>query len=318
MNKRIMITGALSYSGRYIAELAREQGWDVHALEGVRSAGKPNPHAIPITLFDWEQPVQQGRVEQALRGCDVLVNTYWRRPTEGEDATAIAQQHSLDLFAAAKEAGVGRVIHLSVAHADEDSDLPYFRRKGRVERALRELAIPCSVLRPAMLFGDSAEESILINNWAWCLRHSPVAGLMGDGHAEIQPIHVRDLADMVMSEAARVDGAGAPWNAYAAVGRECLSLRDVTERLIAAMRLRYRCVLPIPVMIASMSSQMLARLMGGVRLFEKEEIQSLMEGKLAYTHGLAPEEERWQGAPPVHSFSAWLREQGEQLGRKLI
>ncbi len=318
MNKRIMITGALSYSGRYIAERALEQGWDVHALEGARSAGKPNPHAIPITLFDWEQPAQQGRVEQALRGCDVLVNTYWRRPTEGEDATAIAQQHCLDLFAAAKEAGVGRIVHLSVAHADEGSELPYFQRKGYVESVLRELAIPCTVLRPAMLFGDSVEESILINNWAWCLRHSPIAGLMGDGYAEIQPIHVRDLADMVMNEAMREDGESAVWNAYAAVGRECLSLRDVTEQLLSAMRLRYRCVLPIPVVIASMTSQMLARIMGGVRLFEKEEIQSLIEGKLAYSHGLPPEEERWQGAPPVHSFLAWLREQGEQLGRTLI
>ncbi len=314
----MIITGALSYSGRYIAARAHEQGWQLHTLEGNRSANKPNPLSIPLTLFDWEDPQHLGRIEEAMQGCDVFVNTYWRRPTAGERACAIAEHHSYELFAAAQRSGVKRIVHLSVAHAQEGSSLPYFHHKGRVENALKLLGIPATVLRPALLFGDSPEESILMNNWAWCLRHSPIAGLIGDGAALIHPLHVRDLAEMVMQEASREEGTDSLWNTYAAVGEECLSLRQSTEMLISAMKLRHRRITPIPASVARHSASLFARIMGGVRLFEKEEIDALLQGKLAYSAGTLPVAEQWYGAAPKHRLSSWLMEYGEQLGRKLV
>ncbi len=316
MTKRMIITGALSYSGRYIAALAHERGWKLHSLEGARSFQRANEYDLPITLFDWEDPQKAGRVEEAMQACDVFVNTYWRRPTAGDDATKIAEQHCYELFSAAKKAGVKRIVHISVAHADAQSELPYFRHKGRVEAYLKELGIPCTVLRPAMLFGDSAEESILMNNWSWCLRHSPVAGLIGDGSALIHPLHVRDLAEMVVTEAAREDSEA--WSAYAAVGKECLSLRETTECLIEAMDLHHRLILPMPRWVAATSARFLARLAGGVQLFESEEIESLLAGYLAYPKGSLPQSERWIEAPPIHRFTEWLHQEGNALGRGLI
>ncbi len=318
MAKRMIITGALSYSGRYIAELALERGWELHSLEGIRSVHRDNCHHLPISLFDWEEPQQLGRMEEAMQGCDVFVNTYWRRPTGGEDATKIAELHCRELFAAAKRAGVKRIIHLSVAHADETCSLPYFRRKGRTESYLKELGVPAIVLRPAMLYGDTAEESILVNNWAWCLRHSPVAGLIGDGSALIHPIHVRDLAEMVLTEAECDVPDAAAWYAYAAVGKECISLREATEHLIDAMNLRHRIIMPMPRWVAATSARFLARIAGGVQLFEGEEIKALMEGRLAYPLGSLPDSEKWSDAPPIHRFTEWLREMGDSLGRELI
>ncbi len=312
----MIITGALAYSGRYIAALAQERGWELRSLDGARSLQRENILNIPISLFDWEDPQKVGRIEEAMQGCDVFVNTYWRRPVEGEDATKTAENHCRELFSAAKRAGVKRIVHISVAHADVKSELPYFRRKGRVEQLLRELDIPCSVLRPAMLFGDSARESVLVNNWAWCLRYSPIAGLIGDGTALIHPLHVRDLAEMVVTEAAR--DASEPWNVYAAVGKECLSLRETTELLIEAMELRHRLVLPMPRWVAATSARFLARLSGGAKLFESEELASLLAGNLAYPKGTLPDSEQWADAPPIHRFSEWIHQEGDSLGRSLI
>lgn len=50
-----------------------------------------------------------------------------------------------------------------------------------------------AVARPCGIFGDSASESILMNNAAWVLKRSPLFLLAGDGMQRFQPIHVSTL-----------------------------------------------------------------------------------------------------------------------------
>ena len=121
----------------------------------------------------------------------MLYNTYWVRFNYGSFSHAAAVENTLALFAAARQAGVGRVVHLSIANPSEDSPLEYFRCKARLERALRESGLSYAILRPTVLFGG---QDILINNIAWMLRRLPVLGVFGDGRYRLQPIYVDDLA----------------------------------------------------------------------------------------------------------------------------
>jgi len=110
--------------------------------------------------------------------------------------TAVAQ--SRVLFQAAAEAGVRRVVHVSITHPSADSPYPYFRGKAAVEQALVDLRLPHTVLRPAILFGGNG---VLINNIAWLLRHLPVFAVGGTGEYRIRPIHVDDLARLCVQAA---------------------------------------------------------------------------------------------------------------------
>ena len=56
------------------------------------------------------------------------------------------------LFNAAKEAGVERVVHVSISNPSEESDLEYFRDKAELEKALKETGLSYSILRPTVLF----------------------------------------------------------------------------------------------------------------------------------------------------------------------
>lgn len=184
MSKKVLITGALSYSGRYIAQALHEEGYQVSSLEGERSMQKPNPNNYPVIPFNWAQPE---RMAEACEGAQMLVNTYWIRPTEGADVGALAEERCRILIDMAKQLKLERVVHISVLHADAQSPLEYFRRKGLIEAELKLSQVPHTILRPAMIFGDSAMESVLVNNWAWCLRNTPVAGLLGDGGRRFTP-----------------------------------------------------------------------------------------------------------------------------------
>ena len=68
-----------------------------------------------------------------MRGAGVLYNTHWVRFVRGRTSFEQAVENSKTLFEAATQAGVGRIVHFSVANASPDSRLPYFRGKGQVE-----------------------------------------------------------------------------------------------------------------------------------------------------------------------------------------
>ena len=57
------------------------------------------------------------------------------------------------LFAAAMEAGVRRIVHVSITNPSKDSTLEYFRGKAEVENTLTASGMSYAILRPAVLFG---------------------------------------------------------------------------------------------------------------------------------------------------------------------
>jgi uncharacterized protein YbjT (DUF2867 family) len=153
-----------------------------------------------------------------LAGVDVLVNTYWVRfsykgaghaPFSHGDAV----ENTKKLFAAARQSGVRRVVHTSITQPDAASELPYFRGKAELEEALQRSGLAHSILRPAILFGDSAGESILLNNMAWSLRHLPAVATFGMGKYRMQPIHVQDLPNLLWMRLRQKPRAGlsTPW-----------------------------------------------------------------------------------------------------------
>ena len=296
--KTIAITGVLGYSGRYIAAEAKRRGWRVVGL--TNSAGRlPNEAGYELRPLPWSTQ------EEVLAGVDVLVNTYWVRFSYSRAGHAAfshdeAVQNTKQLFDAAKRVGVKRVVHTSITKPDAASELPYFRGKAELEAALAASGIPHSILRPAILFGDTPAESILINNMAWSLRHLPAVGTFGWGHYRMQPIHVQDYAELAMNEAE----AAEPHRVLDAVGVEVYTFRDMWKQLARSMKL-WRPVLPVPAGVGYLAARALGALVGDVVL-TRDEIAGLSQDRLAVTGaGLGN-----------RRLSEWLSRHAATLGRE--
>lgn len=296
--KTIAITGVLGYSGRYIAAEAKRRGWRVVGL--TNSAGRlPNEAGYELRPMPWSTQ------EDVLAGVDVLVNTYWVRFSySGVGHAAFshdeAVQNTKRLFDAAKRAGVKRVVHTSITHPDAASELPYFRGKAELEAALAASGIPHSILRPAILFGDTPAESILINNMAWSLRHLPAVATFGWGQYRMQPIHVQDYAELAMDEA---ESAG-QHRVVDAVGVEVYTFRDMWKQLARSMNL-WRPVLPVPAGVGYLAARVLGDLVGDVML-TRDEIAGLSQDRLAVT-GAGVGKRR---------LSDWVQRHASTLGRQ--
>jgi NADH dehydrogenase len=288
-----VVTGAFGYTGRYIATRLLEQGKTVRTL--TNSPDRPNEFGgrIRVEPFHFDEPE---KLTASLAGADVLYNTYWVRFNHWTFTHAGAVENTRTLFRAARRAGVGRIVHVSITNPSEESDLEYFRGKARLERELVESGLPHTILRPAVLFGG---EDILVNNIAWALRRLPVFGVFGDGAYRLQPIHVEDFADLAVRE-----GASARDTVIDAIGPETFSFRGLVETLAAILGVRRRIV-----SVSPRTGYLVARVLGWMTrdvLLTREEIEGLMRGLLA------------TGSPPAGTtkLTAWAAEHRHTLGRR--
>ena len=170
---RVAVTGAFGYSGRYIAHRLLDAGHTVVTLTNSLKRENPFGGQVQTFPFNFDHPE---RLKESLRGIDVLINTYWVRFDHRLFTHSQAVANTKILFQAAKNAGVRRIIHVSITNPDIHSDLPYFSGKAELESALTSSGVSYCILRPTVLFG---KEDVLINNIAWSLRHLPVFGIFG-------------------------------------------------------------------------------------------------------------------------------------------
>lgn len=185
-----VVTGAFSFTGRYIAARLLELGRDVRTLTRKPPAASPFGDRVAALRLDFGD--RKGLTE-SLRGTDTLYNTYWLRFPRSGLTFERAVAHSATLFRAAREAGVGRIVHVSVANAALDSPFPYFRGKAAVEAALAHSGLSYAVVRPTLVFGGG---EVLVNNIAWLLRRLPLFVVPGSGRYVLQPVAAEDVAEL--------------------------------------------------------------------------------------------------------------------------
>lgn len=286
------VTGAFGYSGRYIARRLLDEGHPVLTLTNTRPAHDPFDGRVRVRPLEFDRP---DALSASLRGVDVLYNTYWVRFERHGFSHERAVENSGKLFEAAREAGVRRIVHVSIANPSRESPLTYFRGKAQVEKMLTASGLSHAILRPTVLFG---REDILINNIAWMLRRFPVFGVFGSGRYRLQPIYVGDLAEVAVQQAASDDDV-----TLDAIGPETFAFRDLVRTLGEAIG-HPRPVVPIPPAVGYAVGWLMGTLLGDV-VITRDEIDGLMEERLYV-------ESEPVGRTPL---SRWAGENAAELGR---
>lgn len=264
---KFIVTGAFGYSGKYIAQRLIDQGHAVHTVTGSPDRENPFHGRVSASPFHFDQPE---KLVPALAGAQALINTYWVRFDHRDFTHSEAVKNTLALFRAAKDAGVKRVVHISITKPTLDSELPYFKGKAELERALIESGLSYAILRPTVLFG---EEDILVNNIAWALRRFPVFGIFGDGSYRLQPIYVDDLASLAVEQAHTSEDT-----ILDAIGPETFTYKELVAAIAGAIGKR-RPIVSVPPSLGYTAATVIGKLVGDVFL-TREEIAGLMKGLL--------------------------------------
>ncbi len=288
-----VVTGAFSYTGRYITKRLLSLGKQVITLTGRRNGENLFGHQVKAFPFNFANPSQ---LTENLRGATTLYNTYWVRFPHGEVTFAKAVENSKTLIKAAEDAGIRRIVHISITNPSEESSFPYFRGKALVEKAIVHSRLSYAIIRPTVIF---SREDILINNIAWLLRRFPIFAVFGAGDYRIQPVFVEDVVEIAVSAGQKDNNV-----VMDAVGPEVLTFDELVRLIANKIRSRARIVHLRPG-LALFFGKMIGYWVRDVVL-TKEEIEGLMANLLV------------SASPPTgqRRLSEWLEQNANSVGTK--
>jgi uncharacterized protein YbjT (DUF2867 family) len=290
---KIAVTGAFSYSGKYITKRLLERGEEVITLTG--HPNRPDPFGGKVKVYPLD--FDEAGMTRSLQGVEVLVNTYWVRFDKGENTQPRAVENTRTLVNAAKAAGVKRIVHISIANPSAESHLPYYWGKAANEEAVIESGLSYAILRPTVLVGGG--EDILINNIAYLLRRFPFFLLPGDGSYGIQPVYIEDLADLAVEAVYGKDNY-----VIDAVGPDAYTFKELVQ-LIGEKIGAKRTLISVPPRLALLAAQFISLFVQDV-ILTPEEVEGLMANLLV------------SKAPPrgKTAFKDWLETNKDKVGAK--
>jgi uncharacterized protein YbjT (DUF2867 family) len=186
----ILVTGATGTVGRQVVEQLVQRGADVRAL--VRDSTKVNfPPTVKLAQGDL---LDIDSLRPALAGVSSLFLLNAVVPDEFTQALL-----ALNL---AREAGIERIVYLSVIHADRYLNVPHFAGKFGVERMIEQMGLHATVLRPAYFMNNDLTIKDVVLGYG--IYPMPI------GNKGLAMIDARDIGEIAARELIRREQATAP------------------------------------------------------------------------------------------------------------
>ena len=205
----ILVTGATGRIGRHVVDQLVQRGADVRAL--VRDPAKAGlPAGVDIVqgdLFDID----------ALRGALSGVSTLFLLNAVAADEFTQA----LIALNLAREAGIERIVYLSVIHSDLYVNVPHFAVKHAVERMIEQMSFNATILRPAYFIQNDLSIADVVTGHG--IYPMPIGG------KGLAMIDARDVGEIAALELLRREWAATPLplDRVALVGPDTLTGADV-------------------------------------------------------------------------------------------
>ena len=184
----ILVTGASGTIGRQVVGQLVARGASVRAL--VRNPDKADfPAGVSVVKGDLMDP-------DSLRGAFADVDAFFLLNAVTPDEFTQA----LIALNVAREAGVDRVVYLSVIHSDRFVNVPHFAGKFGVERMIEQMGFSATILRPAYFMNNelTIKDAVL----AYGAYPMPIGA---KGLAMVDPRDIGEIAALELIHRAHAD-----------------------------------------------------------------------------------------------------------------
>lgn len=176
----ILVTGATGTIGRQVVQHLTQRGANVRAL--VRTPATANlPATVELVQGDM---LDVDALRQALKGVSTL---FLLNAVVADEFT-----QALITLNVAREAGVKRVVYLSVIHSDRYVNVPHFAGKFGVERMIEQMGFSATILRPAYFIDNDLTIKDVVQGYG--VYPMPI------GSKGLAMIDTRDIAEIAAIE----------------------------------------------------------------------------------------------------------------------
>ncbi|HXR74370.1 MAG TPA: NmrA/HSCARG family protein [Bryobacteraceae bacterium] len=142
-NKPILVTGATGRQGGAVFRSLQNKGFPVRAMTREpekREARDLIGSGVEVVRGDMDDPVSLTRALDGMYG--VYSMQYARHGAETE------VREGINLADAAKKSQISHFIYSSVGAADQNTGIPHFESKAKIEQHVRDTGLPFTIVRP--------------------------------------------------------------------------------------------------------------------------------------------------------------------------
>ncbi|MEH0929257.1 SDR family oxidoreductase [Micromonospora sp. CPCC 205558] len=277
---RCLVTGATGYIGGRLTPLLLADGHTVRCLarKAVRLRDVPWASAAEIVEGDLSRPET---LTAAFADVDVayfLVHSLGRPDFEAADRAA-----ATNFAAAAREAGVRRIVYLGGPEPASDAEVPspHLRSRAEVGRILLASGVPTAVLRAAVIIGSGSASFEMLR---YLTERLPVMVTPRWVDNRIQPIAVRDVLRYL---ACCADLPAEVNRGFDVGGPDVLTFREMMQRYARVAELRRRIIVPVRPLTPSLSSHWVGLVTPVPNKIARPLVESLIHEAVVHEHDIA-------------------------------
>jgi len=255
---RVLVTGANGFIGTHAVRRLLDRGHTVRSLvwptDQDGNSRLQTEWGADVVTGDFEDPSDAARVLDGMDGVVHLIGSI-KKPDTG----SFEQMHRAKtegMVAAAKAAGVRRIVYISAPGASAAARSEYLRTKFQAEEAIRAGGIEWVVLRCSLVVGRRVGErdSKLVRRYLDMAKTKAKVPVLGSGENELQPVHVANLAEII-EMALTTEGANG--RVFGIGGPEILTMNQIVSGILRAAGCPDKPVKHLPMPLVKILSRVL-------------------------------------------------------------
>ena len=228
---KIAITGANGFVGSHLSRRLESEG---HHLVLIARRTR-DERFVKTDLSDVDV------LSEAFRGCDAVAHCAGiNREISEQTYQRVHIGATANVVAAARTAGVAKIVLLSFLRARSNCGSPYHESKWKAEEIVRDSGLDYTILKAGVVYGRGDH---MLDHISHALHTFPVFGLVGLKEKSMRPLAVEDLVHVM--RAALVDRR-MKRQTVAVVGPEEIYLREAVRR-VAEVLGKQPLMIPLPV-----------------------------------------------------------------------
>ncbi len=245
MPLHVLVTGATGYIGGRLVPRLLAEGHTVRAM--TRSAGRLRdvPWADQVEVVEADALGGEG-LDASMVGVDVayyLIHSIG----EGEEFEETDRRAARAFGAAAKAAGVQRIVYLGGLVPAHEELSPHLASRAEVGQLLLDSGVPTAVLQAAVILGSGSASFEMLR---YLTERLPAMITPKWVNSRIQPIAVRDVLRYLVAVATLPADVSRRFDIG---GPEVLTYLQMMQRYAQVAGLRARLIIPVPFLTPRLS-----------------------------------------------------------------